>query len=460
MDRIVSYGSLFAGIGGFDLAFDRAGMHCAWQVEIDDKCQQVQRRHWPNVARYGDVRNVGKHNLEPVGVIVGGFPCQDLSVAGRRAGLAGKRSGLWNEFHRVIAELHPAWVVIENVPGLLSSNEGRDMGTILWSLGELGYWWAYRSLDAQYDGLAQRRKRVFIVGCLGSRAGATKVLFESESLPGDPPPSRETETKVASLLASGAGTSRQAGTVGVNDCKSDAQYVVYCLQTSNTKANANKKWWKEQAYPLQTSDIPAVAIVNALSSHHQHLDPSQETFVCNTFNGYTGGADDNDAQGRHLIPMAFQSKASARNSMNPSSVTPSLDVGKSDGMAALTRYGVRRLTPIEAERLQGFHDGWTAWGVDGGGNRVEMSDSARYRMLGNAVAVPVVEWIGRRIMRTEQQIAKPTEKELAAFTYSVYDFISRHMCGKSLDEMLDGIKPAHMGTLPREDLVVREVETD
>jgi DNA (cytosine-5)-methyltransferase 1 len=115
----ITCGSLFSGIGGFDLAFQRAGIETIWQVEIDEKCLNILVRHFPNAERYTDVRTVGKQNLTPVDVICGGFPCQDLSVAGKRAGLAGERSGLWHEFHRIISELEPRWVVIENVPGLL-----------------------------------------------------------------------------------------------------------------------------------------------------------------------------------------------------------------------------------------------------------------------------------------------------------------------------------------------------
>ena len=125
------FGSLFSGIGGFDLGFERAGMECAWQVETDIRARGVLARHWPEVERYEDVRNVGRNDLRAVDVVCGGFPCQDVSIAGRRAGLAGERSGLWFEFHRVLDELRPRWCIIENVPGLLSSNAGRDFATIL-----------------------------------------------------------------------------------------------------------------------------------------------------------------------------------------------------------------------------------------------------------------------------------------------------------------------------------------
>ncbi len=125
------YGSLFTGIGGIDLGFDRAGMECVWQVEIDEACRRILNRHWSNVRKYEDVRQVGKDELETVDLIAGGFPCQDLSTAGNREGLAGSRSGTWFEFRRILSECRPEWCFIENVPGLLSSAKGRDFAVIL-----------------------------------------------------------------------------------------------------------------------------------------------------------------------------------------------------------------------------------------------------------------------------------------------------------------------------------------
>lgn len=159
----MTFGSLFAGIGGFDCGFERSGMRCAWQVEIDKSSQKVLQRHWHNVERFSDVKECGKHNLARVDVLCGGFPCQDLSVAGRRQGLAGERSGLWFEFARIIGELEPRFVVIENVPGLLSSNSGRDIQTILDDINNLGYVASADILDAQFFGVAQRRRRIFLI---------------------------------------------------------------------------------------------------------------------------------------------------------------------------------------------------------------------------------------------------------------------------------------------------------
>lgn len=259
--------SLFSGIGGFDLGFERAGMQCAAQIEIDAKARAVLNRHFPAVPVMEDVRHAGKHNLPAVDLIAGGFPCQDVSVAGNRAGLAGERSGLWFEFLRIVTELAPKWVVIENVPGLLSSNRGRDFAVILHGLVSVGYRVGWRVLDAQYFGLAQQRQRVFIVGSLRDGRCA-EALFETHS---------ELSQKTSKRM------------------------VAPTLIARGQVDNGGGSW--------------------------------------------------------------------------------------ASGIAIEDIRGIRRLTPTECERLQGFPDGWT----DG------QPDSARYRQLGNAVAVPVAEWLGRRI---------------------------------------------------------------
>ncbi|MHB8511460.1 MAG: DNA cytosine methyltransferase [Actinomycetota bacterium] len=198
----VRFGSLFSGIGGFDLGLERAGLEPAWQVEIDPSCNRVLERHWPKVGRGQDIREC--EEFDAVDLVCGGFPCQDLSVAGKRAGLAGERSGLFFEFARVVASVAPRWVLIENVPGLLSSNGNKDMATVVGTLAQLGYGWAYRVVDAQYFGVAQRRRRVFIVGCLGDSASAAQILFEPESCSGDPPPSGASRPDFAGPVAGGA----------------------------------------------------------------------------------------------------------------------------------------------------------------------------------------------------------------------------------------------------------------
>lgn len=214
--------SLFAGIGGFDLAFQRAGVDVVAAVEIDESARTVLARRFPDTARFPDVTKVTGDELRAAGfvpergIITAGFPCQDLSVAGRRAGLGGARSGLWWHVVRLLAETTPRWFVGENVPGLLSSNGGRDFGAVLGSLAQLGYGVAYRVLDAQHFGVPQRRKRVFIVGHLGEPLGAAaQVLLEPESSGGDSAASEATWPQVAGTLMAGAnetGGTRPPGT--------------------------------------------------------------------------------------------------------------------------------------------------------------------------------------------------------------------------------------------------------
>lgn len=304
--------SLFAGIGGFDLGFERAGIETTLQCEINPRRSEVLARHWPDVERHDDITTLER--LPGCDVVTGGFPCQDVSVAGKRAGLAGERSGLWFEYARLLRESRPPWVVIENVPGLLHSNKGRDLGTILGTLGELGYGWAYRCLDGQFFGLAARRLRVFIVGSLGSRRAA-EVLFEPGGVPRDSPPGREAGESAAIASLSGIGSG------GPDDNDAQAGRLV---------------------------------VSHTLSAEGHTLDgASQHAVVAGTLSG-----------GAH--PGGFNGQA----------VDNLLITG-----------APRRLTPVEWERLQGFPDGWTAG----------LSDTQRYKALGDSVQVPVAEWIGRRI---------------------------------------------------------------
>lgn len=155
--------SLFAGIGGLDLGLERAGMECVAQVEKEPFCLEVLTKHWSNVPKYEDVLDVGKHNLPTADLICGGFPCQDVSVAGERKGLAGKRSTLWSEFYRIVCEIRPRWVVIENVTGLFTSDNGEFFTKILRELSQIGYDAEWETIPAAAMGALHQRERVFIV---------------------------------------------------------------------------------------------------------------------------------------------------------------------------------------------------------------------------------------------------------------------------------------------------------
>jgi len=219
--------SLFSGVGGFDLAAERAGMQPAAMCEIDTNAQNILKKHWPNTPLFTDVKEVTGDSLRQLGidptrtVLTGGFPCQDVSVAGRRAGLAGARTGLFWEVIRILNEFQPAWIVLENVPGLLTSNNGRDMGTVLGALEISGYQdLAYRILDAQYFGVPQRRRRVFISGHLGTTdAWAGQILAISESSRRHPQTSKQagphtTETVAGRADRTIAATLNSGGNLG------------------------------------------------------------------------------------------------------------------------------------------------------------------------------------------------------------------------------------------------------
>jgi DNA (cytosine-5)-methyltransferase 1 len=175
--------SLFAGVGGFDLALERAGVKVVASVEIDKKASAILAKHFPNSQLFGDITGVTGEQLinagfEPKrGIIVGGFPCQDLSVAGKRKGLSGPRSGLFWEICRLLDETRAQNFILENVPGLLNSNGGADMAVVLEALVQRGYRIAYRVLDAQHFGVPQRRRRVFIVGSLGNSGRSPEQIL-------------------------------------------------------------------------------------------------------------------------------------------------------------------------------------------------------------------------------------------------------------------------------------------
>jgi DNA (cytosine-5)-methyltransferase 1 len=176
----MTVGSLFSGIGGLELGFERAGFTVAWQVEIDEYCRKVLAKHWPDVPRYEDIRTVGAHNLAPVDVLVGGFPCQDISNAGKRAGIEGERSGLWREYARLVRELRPRYVVVENVSALLH----RGIDTVLGELAESGYDAEWQVLPAAAFGAPHLRERIFIVAYSPSvRREENAVVFPQSAKP-------------------------------------------------------------------------------------------------------------------------------------------------------------------------------------------------------------------------------------------------------------------------------------
>lgn len=359
-----TFGSLFAGVGGFDLGFEAAGWDCRWQVEWDALCRSVLARHWPDVPRYGDVADVT--GLAPVDCITYGFPCQDLSVAGNRAGLDGERSGLFFQATRIIREMreatdgrHPTWALAENVPGLLSADRGGAMGRVLDELadcGAVGIEWA--TLDAQHFGVPQRRRRVFIVAWWDPRIGSTDPLLP---------------------VAQGCARHPQPGGTAGPD---PARTVAACLNSGGN----NGGFRTEPGEHL----IPFVKVVRSGARDGRGDLPAKvwrEELVAPTLNAF-----DNGGESRATV-LAFH----LTQDPIADTVSPCLGTGSGDGGWATTgvsvERGVRRLTPRECERLMGWPDDHTRWDADGN----ELPDSFRYRACGNGVAAPVAEWIATRL---------------------------------------------------------------
>lgn len=420
--------SLFSGIGGFDLGFQRAGMQIVGMCEYDKHAQQVLRTHFPEATLHNDVREV-EYAPGTIDIICGGFPCQDLSVAGKRKGLAGERSSLWFEFARIIKTAQPAWVVIENVPGLLSSNGGRDFATIIYTLGEYGYGVGWRVLNSQFFGVAQRRRRVFIVASFRNKRACT-VLLERESMQRDNTQSRKakqnhtTTTDAGTTAHTRAYVMREdakAGNMHINPA--EVSLTLQAMQASPTAHHA------QLLLATSAESVNEIYAIDSASSNSWKSDnPNSgihKTQLARTID--TTGTNPGSNQGGnlivpimtavHTIPGDIIGRNNSRGNhdgwsdKNISYTLTAQDVHAVTDIPILwecthtddpTRVctggnnvpmvGVRRLTPTECERLQGFPDGWTT----------NQSDAQRYKQLGNAVTVPVAEWIAKRILQSDK----------------------------------------------------------
>lgn len=389
----MNYLSVCSGIEAATCAWHALGWTPRAFSEIEKFPSQVLAHHYPDVPNLGDMTNFKEWSLEPIDLLVGGTPCQSFSVAGLRKGLDDPRGNLMLTY-LAIAELYkPRWLVWENVPGVLSSNRGRDFGTFLGALGKLGYGFAYRVLDAQYFGVAQRRRRVFVVGYLGDWRRAAAVLFERESLSGHPAPSREEGEKIAEVTPFGIGERGE---------------IAHCLRAGASKADKHES----TTYVVACSEVAPTlnaAFASKLGLENQHINGGGDCSlppVSMCLNA--GGMGRQDAETEtliptrgggfdvaHSLPIAFGAQNSASQDDSVSQyVTPTLDKSKTPGVQH--DLAVRRLTPRECERLQGFPDGFTQIPYR---NKPadKCPDGPRYKALGNSMAVPVMRWIGERI---------------------------------------------------------------
>ena len=363
---------------GSSLATSKMGMS---DINRSEPFGNGKRRNSDLTKDRNEIGICGKCGGTIIDVLVGGTPCQSFSVAGLRKGLDDPRGNLMLTYLAIADRYRPEWVVWENVPGVLSSNGGRDFASFLRGLAELGYGFAYRILDAQYLGVAQRRRRVFVVGHIGDWQRAAAVLFERHSLQGHPAPRREAGKRTAASLVSG---SKNSGGIGMDNQALFSQ-----------KGDNLVRWPADIAPALDTTMKKYMGLDN------QHINGGGDGLseVSRTLNA--GGMGRQDWETETLIPTnggGFDVAHSLRGDGFDASEdgtgrgTPLIPV-----TAPTLTSQVRRLTPRECERLQGFPDDYTLVQH----RNKPAADGPRYKALGNSRAVPVMRWIGERIKQVE-----------------------------------------------------------
>lgn len=469
----MKYLSLFSGMEAAHLAWAPLGWQCVGVAEIDPAACALLRHRLPDVPNLGSVTDITDEQIKSLGaidVVIGGSPCQDLSVAGRRAGLGGARSSLFHQQMRIFnAARHfcgARWLVWENVPGAFSSNQGRDFAVVVGAMAgsELpvpaGGWgsegvalgdnglveWAV--LDAQWFGVAQRRRRVFAVLDTGNWSDRPPVLLEPDRMRGDSAPRRRQGERPAPTLTAGAGSShgpgiraevdggtgliqQVAGTLSANpkaagsatqqDAHADLLIpaVAHTLRADGFDASEDGTGRGTPLVPVvafaqnQRDEVREVAVAGALAAQPGMKQTTFLAFGCKDSDPARSVSDNvsptlramghasSHANAGGQVAVAFSHQAGgAQTTLGydlASRTAPTLSVGQTP--AVHTALAVRRLTPMECERLQGAPDGWTLTPNTKG---QPMADGPRYKILGNSFAVPVIRWIGTRIDATSQ----------------------------------------------------------
>ena len=349
----MKHASFFSGVGGLDLGFERAGIETVSVSEIDPYANAVLAERFSDAPNLGSITEVDTNDIPDADIWSGGFPCQDLSVAGKRAGFAGKRSSLAFTFLDLVEQRRPRWLVLENVPGLFSSNNGADFGRLLYEMEQLGYGVSWRTLDARYFGVAQRRRRVFLVASLESDRAA-EVLLECEGCERHPTPSqpeRQGATSGASDGSGIAGAITRRFSQGVNSTV-DEPLIISSSANSN-RVRATDGLARRLDNQQEVDDPQRVGCFEMWDFPDDSINPSLNALrardqIAYTLTSPTGGGR------RDKIPMT----------------TSNATVGGTAEEDDLLPVGL---------------------------------DSHRYRCCGNGVVAPVAEWIGRRIVEVDRR---------------------------------------------------------
>lgn len=431
------YLSVCSGIEAATMAWHPLGWTPVGFSEIEKFPSQVLAHHYGSnmpgeepaangVPNYGDMTKFEEWPDHAIDLLVGGTPCQSFSVAGLRKGLADPRGNLMLTYLAIARRYQPRWLVWENVPGVLSSGEGRDFGALLTGLAELGYGFAWRVLDAQYvrvDGydraVPQRRRRVFVVGHLGDWRRAAAVFLEREGLLGDSPPRRQSGKAVAPTISArptgggGLGTDfdldggliastgdvahcLNAGGMGRQDYETETMVATRDVAATLTRG-AESKGKGGYAGRRQEDDDNLVATPYTLAIRGRDGAPDLEYRQDGTANAILTPNGGRAGIGVGAIAFSTEQEPKWFDGVSPTLKTPSPSGGGQPTCVA-TGWAVRRLTPTECERLQGFPDGFT----DIKPNGKLTADGPRYKALGNSMAVNAMRWIGRRIEMVEK----------------------------------------------------------
>jgi DNA (cytosine-5)-methyltransferase 1 len=377
----MKYLSVCSGIEAASVAWHGLGWQPAAFSEIEPFPSAVLAHHYPSTKNLGDMTKYKEWNIGAIDLLVGGTPCQSFSVAGLRKGLEDPRGNLALVYCGILDHFRPRWFVWENVPGVLSSAGGRDFGSFLGALAQLGYGFAYRVLDAQFFRVAQRRRRVFVVGYLGDWRPAAAVIFERQSLRRDIAPSREKRQDFAKCLTTGIGKRYDSETdtmipVGIPDVMSTLTSSTAGISRPGNAATEHETY---------------IPMAQPISIHPHCIGRSPEAGPQGKEYLLDGSAYCMDSRGQPQAvaqPIAFHATQDPINGPISPALGSNMYAGVQQHMA------VRRLTPVECERLQGFPDNYTAIPWRG---KEETPDGPRYKALGNSMAVPVMKWIGERI---------------------------------------------------------------
>ena len=374
----MNYLSVCSGIEAATVAWHHMGWNPVGFSEIEKFPSQVLAHHYPQVTNFGDMTKYKEWEIDrTIGLLVGGTPCQSFSVAGLRKGLSDPRGNLALTYVGILDHFRPKWFIWENVPGVLSSNQGRDFASFLTALGIIGYGWSYRVLDAQHFGVAQRRRRVFVVGHLGNWKPTAEVLFEPESLSGNTKKGRGKKQKTTRNVTHSVVYENHPSDSRVKEMGDVCQTVTSSWGTGG----GNIPFVQNIAYGFEPGITKREGNPNRFTKEmsptlRAEMGDNQASVAC------IGGQHPNAAIGENISPTLTNAMGSGGGHI-----------------PIIGNMAVRRLTPVECERLQGFPDNYT-------NIRENCPDGARYKALGNSMAVPVMRWIGERINSYETMRSK------------------------------------------------------